>query len=163
MPEAEKQQRQLALVNGLEALLQEQAPQTIQAGDRLHGSAQLLHELRGAPLLPGQAPLRRPLIPLAAGAPLMNAPSETSVGQALQAEIPSADRIDLLCAFIQWSGLRLLQPVLSAYLQAGGEMRLLSTVYLGATDRRALDGLAERGTQVRVSADTRRNRLNEKA
>jgi hypothetical protein len=163
LPEAEKQQRQLALVNGLVALLQEQAPQAIQAGDQVHGSAQLLHELRGAPLLPGQAPLRRPLIPLADGALLVNAPSEPIVGQALQAEIPSADQIDLLCAFIKWSGLRLLQPVLSAYLQAGGEMRVLSTVYLGATDRRTLDCLAERGAQVRVSADTCRNRLHAKA
>ena len=79
------------------------------------------------------------------------------------AEVPSADRIDLLCAFIKWSGLRLLQPVLSAYLEAGGELRVLSTVYLGATDRRALDWLAERGAQVRVSADTRRTRLHAKA
>jgi hypothetical protein len=53
--------------------------------------------------------------------------------------------------------------VLSAYLQAGGEMRLLSSVYLGATDCRALDWLAERGTHERVSADTRRNRLYAKA
>ena len=45
-------------------------------------------------------------------------------------------------------GLRLLQPVLSAYLQAGGELRVLSTVYLGATDRRALDWLAERGEKL---------------
>jgi hypothetical protein len=163
LPEAERRQRQLALVNGLVALLQEQAPQAIQAGDRLHASAQVLQELRVAPLLPGQAPLQRPLIPLADGALLVNAPSEPSVGLALQAEIPSADRIDLLCAFIKWSGLRLLQPVLSAYLQAGGELRVLSTVYLGATDRRALDWLAERGAQVRVSADTRRTRLHAKA
>lgn len=163
MPEAEKQQRQLALVNGLVALLQEQAPLAIQAGDRLHGSGQLLQELRGVPLLPWQAPLQRPLIPLADGALLVNAPSEPSVGLALQAEIPSADRIDLLCAFIKWSGLRLLQPMLNAYLQAGGELRVLSTVYLGATDRRALDWLAERGAQVRVSDDTRRTRLHAKA
>lgn len=88
LPEAEKQPWLLGLVNGLVALLQEQAPQAIQAGDRLHGSARLLQELREAALLPGQAPLRRPLIPLAAGAPLVNAPSEPRVGQALQAEIP---------------------------------------------------------------------------
>jgi HKD family nuclease len=163
LPVAQKQQRQLDLVNGLVALLQEQAPLAIQAGDRLHGHAQLLQELRDAPLLPGQTPLQRPLIPLADGALLVNAPSEPSVGLALQAEIPSADRIDLLCAFIKWSGLRLLQPVLSAYLQGGGELQVLSTVYLGATDRRALDWLAERGAQVRVSADTRRTRLHAKA
>jgi HKD family nuclease len=81
----------------------------------------------------------------------------------LQAEVPSADRIDLLCAFIKWSGLRLLQPVLKQHLAAGRPMRVLTTVYLGATDRRALDWLVERGAQVRVSTDTRRTRLHAKA
>ena len=69
----------------------------------------------------------------------------------------------LLCAFIKWSGLRLLQPVLKQYLAAGRPLRVLSTVYLGATDRRALDWLVERGAQVRVSTDTRRTRLHAKA
>jgi superfamily II DNA or RNA helicase/HKD family nuclease len=163
LPEAQRQQQQLALVNRIVALLHQQAPSAIGPGDQLHPSARLLQELRAAPLLPGQAPITRPLIPLADGTLLVNAPSEPSVGKALEAEVPSADRIDLLCAFIKWSGLRLLQPVLGAYLQAGGELRVLSTVYLGATDRRALDWLAERGAQVRVSADTRRTRLHAKA
>lgn len=71
LPEAQRQQQQLALVNRIVAWLQ---------------------ELRGAPLLPNQAPLTRPLIPLADGTLLINAPSEPSVGLALQAEVPSADR-----------------------------------------------------------------------
>jgi HKD family nuclease len=69
----------------------------------------------------------------------------------------------LLCAFIKWSGLRLLQPVLKQYLAAGRPLRVLTTVYLGATDRKALDWLVERGAQVRVSTDTRRTRLHAKA
>ncbi len=40
---------------------------------------------------------------------------------------------------------------------------MLTTVYLGATDRRALDWLVARGAQVRVSTDTRRTRLHAKA
>jgi hypothetical protein len=52
----------------------------------------LLQELRAAPLLPGQEAITRPLIPLADGTLLINAPSEPSVGLALQAEVPSADR-----------------------------------------------------------------------
>jgi superfamily II DNA or RNA helicase/HKD family nuclease len=163
LPEAQRQQQQLALVNRIVAVLQEQAPKTITSGDRLHPSARLLQELRAAPLLPNQAPLTRPLIPLADGTLLINAPSEPSVGLALQAEVPSADRIDLLCAFIKWSGLRLLQPVLKQYLAAGRPLRVLTTVYLGATDRRALDWLVEHKAQVRVSTDTRRTRLHAKA
>ena len=41
----------------------------------------------------------------------------------------------LLCAFIKWSGLRLLQPVLAQHLEAGRPLRVLNTVYLGATAR----------------------------
>ena len=163
LPEAQRQQQQLALVNRIVAVLQEQAPKTITAGDRLHPSARLLQELRAAPLLPGQEAITRPLIPLADGTLLINAPSEPSVGLALQAEVPSADRIDLLCAFIKWSGLRLLQPVLAQHLEAGRSLRVLTTIYLGATDRRALDWLVVRGAQVRVSTDTRRTRLHAKA
>ena len=40
---------------------------------------------------------------------------------------------------------------------------MLTTVYLGATDRRALDWLVAHGAEVRVSYDTRRTRLHAKA
>lgn len=52
----------------------------------------------------------------------------------------------------------------AAGLPAGaGTLRVLSTVYLGATDRRALDWLAQHGAQVHVSVDTRHTRLHAKA
>lgn len=156
---------QLALVNQLVGLLQIQAPRAISADDFLHPAAQLLSEIRATPLLPGQAPTVRPLIPLADSTLLVNASGEPSVGQALIHEIPSAQRIDLLCAFIKWSGLRLLQPALTAFLQAQPRrsLRVLTTVYLGVTDRRALDWLVAQGAEVRVSYDTRRTRLHAKA
>ena len=163
LPEAQRQQQQLALVNQIVALLQQQAPNAISTGDQLHPSARLLQELRATPLMPNEAPLTRPLIPLADGTLLINAPSEPSIGLALQAECPSADRIDLLCAFIKWSGLRLLQESLAAHLAAGRPLRVLTTVYMGATDRKALDWLVARGAQLRVSTDTRRTRLHAKA
>ena len=135
LPEAQRQQQQLALVNQIVTLLQQQAPNAISAGDQLHPSARLLQEMRTAPLLPNEAPLTRPLIPLADGTLLINAPSEPSIGLALQAECPSADRIDLLCAFIKWSGLRLLQETLQAYLAAGRPLRVLTTVYMGPAEK----------------------------
>ncbi len=158
-------EHQLALVNQLVGLLQSQAPRAISTGDLLHPSARLLSEIRSTALLPGQAETIRPLIPLADSTLLVNASGEPSVGQALIHEIPSAQRIDLLCAFIKYSGLRLLQPALSAFLQAqpSRPLRVLTTVYLGATDRRALDWLVAHGAEVRVSYDTRRTRLHAKA
>lgn len=68
--------------------------------------------------LSNEAPLVRPLIPLAAGTLLINAPSKPCIGPALEASCPSADRIVLLCAFTKWSGLRLLQGAQSAHLKA---------------------------------------------
>ncbi len=158
-------EHQLELVNQLVGLLQSQAPRAISSADQLHPSARLLSEIRSTALLPGQAETIRPFIPLADSTLLVNASGEPSVGQALIHEIPSAQRIDLLCAFIKWSGLRLLQPALSAFLQAQPrrQLRVLTTVYLGATDRRALDWLVAHGAEVRVSYDTRRTRLHAKA
>ena len=163
LPDAQRKQQQLVLVNQIIALLQHRVPNAISAGDQLHPSARLLQELREAPLLPNEAPLSRPLIPLTDGTLLINAPTEPSIGQALEAECPSAGQIDVLCAFIKWSGLRLLQEPLAAHLAAGRPLRVLTTVYMGATDRRALDWLVDRGAQVRISTDTRRTRLHAKA
>ena len=51
-------------------------------------------------------PLDRPLTPLLDTTILTNAPGEPAVAHELAAEIPSADRIDALMAFIRWSGIR---------------------------------------------------------
>ena len=154
---------QLELVNQLVALLIAEVPRAVGPGDAVHTSGQSLSRIRAAPLLPGQAEELRPLIPLADSTLLVNAGGEPSVGQALIHEIPSAHQVDLLCAFIKWSGLRLLQEPLAELLRSGRSLRVLTTVYMGATDRRALDWLVAHGAEVRVSYDTRRTRLHAKA
>src|SRR5688572_28456674 len=50
----------------------------------------------------------RPLTPLSQDALLVNAPREPALASELRREIASADRIDLLCAFVVWSGVRVL-------------------------------------------------------
>ena len=154
---------QLELVNQLVALLIAEVPRAVGPGDAVHTSGQSLSRIRAAPLLPGQAEALRPLIPLADSTLLVNAGGEPSVGQALIHEIPSAQQVDMLCAFIKWSGLRLLQEPLNELLRSGRSLRVLTTVYMGATDRRALDWLVAHGAEVRVSYDTRRTRLHAKA
>jgi hypothetical protein len=47
----------------------------------------------------------RPEIPLSASDLLVNARGEPALAHALANEIPSADSIDLLCAFVRWHGL----------------------------------------------------------
>lgn len=104
-----------------------------------------------------------PLIPLAQSDLLVNARGEPSVGNAIQREIGSADRIDLLCAFIKWHGLRLLEEPLDEYLRSGRKLRVITTTYVGATERKAIDRLVEMGAEVKVSYQLDHTRLHAKA
>jgi superfamily II DNA or RNA helicase len=118
----------------------------------------------GGPLPPNVVPFPpRPEIPLAASDLLVNARGEPGVGHVLGAEIPSADRIDLLCAFIKWNGFRVLEGELRDYLESGRPLRVITTTYVGATERRAIDLLAGLGAEVKVSYETRTTRLHAKA
>ena len=106
----------------------------------------------------------RPSTPLSDVALLTNASGEPSIGHELPAEISSADRVDLVCAFIRWSGVRLLERELTALADAGKPFRVITTTYLGSTERATLDRLVnEYGAQVCVQYDALRTRLHAKA
>jgi len=107
--------------------------------------------------------LEHPGIPLSQSALLVNARDEYRIGFELKKEIKSADRIDFICSFIKWSGLRLLKEELKACIKAGVEVRVITTVYMGASDKKAIDELQKMGAEVKVSYDTRRTRLHAKA
>src|SRR5204863_6656021 len=63
---------------------------------------------------PGTRTIQRPVTPLSVAALLTNAPDEPTLGAELRAELSSVDRVDLLCAFIKWHGLRVLEEPLLA-------------------------------------------------
>ena len=107
--------------------------------------------------------VQQPSIPLTSMDLLVNARNEPRVGRAIESEIYSADRIDLICAFIRWNGLRVLMPAIEAHRDAGRPLRVITTVYTGSTERRALDWLVSTGAQVKVSYDTKTTRLHAKA
>ncbi|WP_242624106.1 phospholipase D-like domain-containing protein [Micromonospora kangleipakensis] len=75
----------------------------------------------------------------------------------------SADQVDLLCAFIKWHGLGIVEPAIRDLIARGGRLRVITTTYLGATDQRALDRLAELGAHIKISYETRTTRLHAKA
>jgi superfamily II DNA or RNA helicase/HKD family nuclease len=82
----------------------------------------------------------------------------------LASEIPSADRIDIIMAFVRWAGVRMLAEPLKAAAARGVPIRLLTTTYTGSTQRMALDWLVrEAGAQVAISYETQATRLHAKA
>jgi len=110
-----------------------------------------------------QESIEQPLIPLLDTTLLTNAPGEPRVGSQLLAEIQSADRIDLVMAFIRQTGIEPLRHALRAHCHAGRELRVLTTTYTGSTELRALERLCDIGANVRVSYDTTGTRLHAKA
>ena len=106
----------------------------------------------------------RPAVPLSRPALLTNASSDPKLGAELRAELLTADRVDLLCAFVKWYGLRVLEAELAELRARGVPFRVLTTTYMGATDRKALDRLvSEFGAQVKVNYETLSTRLHAKA
>lgn len=105
----------------------------------------------------------RPIVPLSDSDLMVNARGEPALASALNREIPSADAIDLLCAFVRWHGLRVMQDALRTHLESGRPLRVITTVYTGSTERKALDWLVAHGAQVKVSYDTQSTRLHAKA
>jgi superfamily II DNA or RNA helicase/HKD family nuclease len=113
---------------------------------------------------PGVHRLERPVTPLSSAALLTNAPEEPSLGAELRAELASTDRVDLLCAFIRWHGVRVLEQQLEVLRSRGVPFRVITTTYVGATEQRAVDTLVRRfGAQVKISYETRTTRLHAKA
>ncbi len=106
----------------------------------------------------------RPTVPLSRPALLTNASSDPKLGPELRAELATADHVDLLCAFVKWYGLRVLEAELTALKDRGKPLRVLTTTYMGATDRTALDRLVrDFGAEVKVNYETRSTRLHAKA
>ncbi|WP_444852160.1 DUF3427 domain-containing protein [Streptomyces sp. NPDC000229] len=106
----------------------------------------------------------RPATPLSDTALITNAPEDPSLGFELRTEIATADRVDLLCAFVKWHGLRIIEQSLKAASERRVPIRVITTTYIGATERRALDRLVkEFGAEVKVNYETRSTRLHAKA
>ncbi|MEU2307395.1 DUF3427 domain-containing protein [Streptomyces misionensis] len=106
----------------------------------------------------------RPLTPLSETSLITNSPEDVSLGAELRAELATADRIDLLCAFVKWYGIRVLEDSLRAARERGVPIRVITTTYIGATDRHALDRLVrDFGATVKVNYEIRSTRLHAKA
>lgn len=86
------------------------------------------------------------------------------MGHEIRAELASADRVDVVMAFVKWYGLRLFEDRFKALHERGMTLRVITTTYMGATERVALDRLVrDFGADVKVQYDAQRTRLHAKA
>jgi superfamily II DNA or RNA helicase len=126
------------------------------AGDVLRAVARLQPDGR-----PADIPL--PATPLLDTTLLTNAPGEPHIGFQLKSELPSADRIDILMAFVRQTGIRPLLESIRRHCEHPRPLRILTTTYTNSTELAALVALQQAGAQVRISYDTTSTRLHAKA
>jgi len=108
--------------------------------------------------------LIRPDSPLTQTSLFTGSPREPQLAHELSAEMHSADSVDILVAFIKWSGLRLLMKAFEDLRMREIPVRVITTAYMGASDAPAVEWLAKQpNINVRVSYDTERTRLHAKA
>lgn len=128
----------------------------VEPGEVLH--AILRRQPDGTP-----QPIAEPLIPLLDTTLLTNAPGEPGLLHQLDAEIESADEIDVLMAFIRRSGINPLIASLRRHRDNDKKLRILTTIYTGSTEQAALQQLTDLGAEVRISYDVSTTRLHAKA
>lgn len=148
LPEKDRREHQTDLANALIQLLQDDEERIVTPPEELRSIQKLTGDLGH-----DRNTLVAPLVPLSAADLLVNAHGEPALAYALVHEIPSSDEIDLLCAFVRWHGVRVLADQLTAHCRAGRPLRVITTVYTGSTERKALDWLVSIGAKVKVSYD----------
>lgn len=123
--------------------------------------AQYLAEVKETPLA---KEIIRPSTSLNEAALMTNAEHDVSLQAELSKEFASADRVDAIIAFVKWTGLTTLDHQFRQLRARGVPIRIITTTYTGATDRKALDHLVkEYGVQVKVNYKTTSTRLHAKA
>jgi superfamily II DNA or RNA helicase len=134
-------------------------------------SADDLIEESSSPVLWGIRPdsisdneeMESPSVRLSESALLVNGRNQPSIGHEINKELTSADNVDLLCSFVMNTGINILEKNLRRVVERGGRIRVLTTTYMGATQRKAIDRLTALGAEVRISYDATTTRLHAKA
>ena len=87
-----------------------------------------------------------------------------SLESELKKEMLTSDEVWWLVSFLKFEGVRLFEQVLRKMENAGKKVKIICTVYMGATDLRAIDFLSEfSNVEIKISFNTNQERLHAKA
>ena len=161
-------QAQVAMTNRLIAIIREATrnpdSDKLSVTDRAEQLMALFEQQNTIFALDQHANVVRPVTSIAQSSLFTGAVHEPQMYTELKKEIVSCNRIDMLVSFIKWSGLRLIIDEMKAFSQNGGQLRIITTSYMGATDVKAIEELcALPNTKIKVSYDTKRTRLHAKS
>lgn len=82
----------------------------------------------------------------------------------LKKEILSSDKVYIVVSFIRLTGLNMMLPELKEFVARGGELRVITTTYMQATEYKAIERLANlQNTEIRISYNGDVDRLHAKA
>ncbi len=156
LPLTERLEKQVELANRILVVLADGAPSSFDRQQSKVLRAELL-------LAVSLAPIQRADTPLSTSCLMTGTRQDPSLVSQLRKEIATADAVDILCSFIKWGGVRILEDSITK-LTTEKPMRVITTSYMGATDLKAVEFLRVLpNTGLRVSYDTHRTRLHAKA
>jgi superfamily II DNA or RNA helicase/HKD family nuclease len=153
------------LVNSLIEVAKGYAPKANLEIDKLPEELAVLRGIFGIGQDGRATTLARPLTPLLDTTLITNDRNEPKIAAQIKGEIHSADRIDIVMAFVRYSGIKKFIEEFKRFLAKPEKprLRVLTTTYTNSTELTALQALTDLGAEIRVSYDVGMTRLHAKA
>lgn len=107
---------------------------------------------------------KSPSTPLAQLGLITNSGHRLNMSSELKLELRSSNSVDILMSFVKKKGITILADEIGKLRERGVRVRLLTTVYTGATEKAAIDLLAQDlGVEVRINYNADQSHLHAKA